>query len=486
MATWPSTGATGWDLLLKAYFTGPGQNPITGYFHADAYGDQTLKTSNVNLAITAAKAVGGTVYMRAGDWTCDEVINMSSINAGGGPYSANVVRLLGAGHQVTKVTGGESGFGFLEVVDSPRAVIEGINFQQTTSGLVYGILAGRNTSDRSAPSLVLRDVYVTGNYTIAPFYSINIEQAHYSDCIFWANSSAACILARDQVGRTAVTAKWTAISSTAGYGGGNGIIRMDRVQCVTTRNLTNGPNDYPLVIEFAQTMVIDSLYTLSGGAHLIVLDKRIDELSIRGLQQEFWDTGSVTGATEPYGIFLKNTVTGSESRIARVSIEGSSLYSIYGDDNVKLTGLHIKSSGFRTTTKSFNVDLWSADVLEVPIGGGNYTATSSSEQTTPTYNRRDGTPLTTWTPMGVLRASTSLDFPSVASGGVQSLTMTVTGARTGDPVTVTTNPGGLTTGIILTAGVTANDTVTVKANNVTAGAIDPAAVTVIVTVQRFA
>lgn len=485
MATWPAHGSANWDTALKTYLTGTGQNPITGYFHADAYGDGTLKTSNVNLAIADAKAVGGTVYMRGGDWTCDQVINMSSINSGGGPYSANVVKLKGAGHQVTKVTGGEAGYGFLEVVDSPRAWIEGINFQQTTSGLNYGILASRNTSDGSAPWLVLKDIYVTGNYNVAAMYSINIEQAHYQDCIFWTNSGAACILARDQVNRTTITAKYTAISTTAGYAGGNGVIRMERCQFTTTRNATNGPTDYPLVVEFAQTFTADSIYTLSAGPHLIVLDKRIDEATFRGLQQEWWTSG-VTGATEPYGFYLKNTLTGTENRSVRLGVEGSSIYSLYGEDNVKLTSFRMKGGAWRTTGKSYNLDVYSADVLEVPVAGGNYTASTSTEQTTPTYNRRDGSVLTIQTPMQVLRASTTLDFPSISSGAASSLTMTVTGARVGDPVTVNVNPGGLTTGVVLMAGVSANDTVTVKAQNVTAAAVDPAAVTVIVTVQKFA
>jgi len=83
-----------------------------------------------------------------------------------------------------------------------------------------------------------------------------------------------------------------------------------------------------------------------------------------------------------------------------------------------------------------------------------------------------------------LRAAAILDFPSVAAGGVQTLTATVTGAVTGDIVTVNANPNGITTGIVFFAGVTAADTVTVKAQNCTTAAVDPASATFIIYVTN--
>lgn len=70
--------------------------------------------------------------------------------------------------------------------------------------------------------------------------------------------------------------------------------------------------------------------------------------------------------------------------------------------------------------------------------------------------------------------SASLDFGLIAAGGEASLTITVTGARSGDAAVVT--PASKTAGIIDNFGiVTANDTVTVYAHNITGGGIDPAA-----------
>jgi hypothetical protein len=74
-----------------------------------------------------------------------------------------------------------------------------------------------------------------------------------------------------------------------------------------------------------------------------------------------------------------------------------------------------------------------------------------------------------------LANSASLDFPSVsASGGVQKLTITVTGAATGDEVSIGIPTAAITDGIMWYAYVSATDTVTIVATNATAGALDPA------------
>lgn len=72
-------------------------------------------------------------------------------------------------------------------------------------------------------------------------------------------------------------------------------------------------------------------------------------------------------------------------------------------------------------------------------------------------------------------ADATLNFPSVAALSEQSLTVSVIGARVGDFATVSTATH--TAGLIYNAVVTANDTVTIYAQNYTAGAIDPASAT---------
>ena len=73
-------------------------------------------------------------------------------------------------------------------------------------------------------------------------------------------------------------------------------------------------------------------------------------------------------------------------------------------------------------------------------------------------------------------AAVVIDFPSIAAASSSTSSETVTGARAGAAVTVTTDAAP-TTGIVFDGYVSANDTVVVRATNITAGAIDPASAT---------
>ena len=76
----------------------------------------------------------------------------------------------------------------------------------------------------------------------------------------------------------------------------------------------------------------------------------------------------------------------------------------------------------------------------------------------------------------ILTGSNTLDFASIASLGQADLTITVTGATIEDEVALGL-PAAPTSGIIFNAFVSATNTVTVRAHNYTAGAIDPASAT---------
>jgi len=78
----------------------------------------------------------------------------------------------------------------------------------------------------------------------------------------------------------------------------------------------------------------------------------------------------------------------------------------------------------------------------------------------------------------------TLDFPSVAAGTTEALTVTVTGARANDEVTLGP-PASLDDNLVYDAHITTDDTVTVRAINNTAGAIDPASSTWRVTVRTY-
>jgi hypothetical protein len=66
----------------------------------------------------------------------------------------------------------------------------------------------------------------------------------------------------------------------------------------------------------------------------------------------------------------------------------------------------------------------------------------------------------------------TFDFPNVAAGGQQTTTVTVTGARQGDAVSVTSKTQ--VNGLGVYGVVTANDTVTIVRFNYSAAGIDPA------------
>ena len=76
----------------------------------------------------------------------------------------------------------------------------------------------------------------------------------------------------------------------------------------------------------------------------------------------------------------------------------------------------------------------------------------------------------------VLTATEELNFPAVAAAGNQDLTIDVAGAEVGDAVFLGA-PSAPEAGLVFQAFVSAADTVTVRAANVTAAAIDPAAAT---------
>jgi len=73
----------------------------------------------------------------------------------------------------------------------------------------------------------------------------------------------------------------------------------------------------------------------------------------------------------------------------------------------------------------------------------------------------------------ILSGSATLDFGSIAAGAVAELTITVTGAVAGSPVSLSP-PSGIEASLVWSGYVSAADTVTVRLYNPTGGAVDPA------------
>lgn len=69
-------------------------------------------------------------------------------------------------------------------------------------------------------------------------------------------------------------------------------------------------------------------------------------------------------------------------------------------------------------------------------------------------------------------ATKTHDFGSISAQSQSTITVTVTGARSGDAVVV--RPETAVNGIIVDGHVSASDTVTIRAVNYSSGAVDPA------------
>lgn len=76
----------------------------------------------------------------------------------------------------------------------------------------------------------------------------------------------------------------------------------------------------------------------------------------------------------------------------------------------------------------------------------------------------------------VLSGSASLDFGSISAATQADLTITVTGAAVGDEV-VMALPAAPAAGIVFNAFVSAANTVTVRASNISGSPVNPAAAT---------
>jgi len=73
----------------------------------------------------------------------------------------------------------------------------------------------------------------------------------------------------------------------------------------------------------------------------------------------------------------------------------------------------------------------------------------------------------------VLTATATLNFPSISAAAQADLTITVTGAAVGDEV-VMSLPAAPAAGLVFNAFVSATDTVTIRASNITASPVDAA------------
>ncbi len=148
----------------------------------------------------------------------------------------------------------------------------------------------------------------------------------------------------------------------------------------------------------------------------------------------------------------KNASGNTASFLFQDAFSGRAEFGLIGDDNFTLK---VSADG-STWNNSFVVDKTTG---KIAIGGG----TQLSK---------------------ILSATASLDFPSISANSSSDLTITVTGATTGSSVELGL-PTAPTAGIIYMGFVSAANTVTVRAFNVTSGAINPASQSFTATVLVF-
>lgn len=84
----------------------------------------------------------------------------------------------------------------------------------------------------------------------------------------------------------------------------------------------------------------------------------------------------------------------------------------------------------------------------------------------------------------ILKGTATLDFASINAAAYEDLTITVTGAQTGDGV-ILCLPAAPDAGIVFQAFVSASNTVTVRATNITGSPINPASGTFQAIVLRY-
>lgn len=85
----------------------------------------------------------------------------------------------------------------------------------------------------------------------------------------------------------------------------------------------------------------------------------------------------------------------------------------------------------------------------------------------------------------ILGASAALDFASIAAAASEDLTITVTGASVNNAVSLGL-PAAPAAGLVFNAFVSATDTVTVRATNITGTAVDASSATYSVLVFKVA
>lgn len=166
----------------------------------------------------------------------------------------------------------------------------------------------------------------------------------------------------------------------------------------------------------------------------------------------------------PNAFYIENQING-----------GSIIFAVTGVRNMVMTGDGKTGFSVNTPTALLHIAAGTATANTAPLKFTTGTNLTTPENGAVEY---DGTnyfvtaSTTRYTLAKTLTNTATLDFSSTAAGNSADLTVTVTGAAVGDAVSIGL-PGSPDANSCVTAWVSASDTVTVRFNNYSSGAIDP-------------
>jgi hypothetical protein len=192
-------------------------------------------------------------------------------------------------------------------------------------------------------------------------------------------------------------------------------------------------------------------------------------------------TSSYTTAYESGGTFANSAYIGTTSNHNFYLISFGNIVSTFNSTGVGIgttsptARLHLAAGTATANTAPIKltsgINLTTPEAGAVEFDGANYFVTSST---------------TRFTLAKTLTNTATLNYSSIAAGGNETLTITVTGAAVGDAVTVGIPNGSKTAGLIFgTPWVSSTNTVSIEAYNSTGSPIDPASGTFRVSVIKY-
>lgn len=180
-------------------------------------------------------------------------------------------------------------------------------------------------------------------------------------------------------------------------------------------------------------------------------------------------SGSSTAATNTYGVFKRTTL--DDGRWLRIGQWNQQSAATAADGSTYVWQLYRNAATnvFSIGADNNNVYLQSQASYGLVLNSVGNTITLGDVGTA--FN-------------SVISATAALNFPSIPANASTNLTITVTGAAANDAVMLGP-PAALTDEIVVTGFVSAANTVTVRATNPSAAAIDPASGTYRATVIKY-